>query len=179
MFVLGLDGSPQGHGRTEAVLRTVLAGAERVGATTEIVSLKDVTVDEAIDRADSAGGIVFGSPVYRASIAFPLKGFLDHLPRGLFGETRAPLQGKPTAIVATGATLHHFLALGDIRNVLASFFAAHVVPPGLYVPRDGFDAEGRLIPEYAERATEQGRALMELSTALSLSPTLRALLPQA
>jgi hypothetical protein len=26
----------------------------------------------------------------------------------------------------------------DLRNVLAGFFAAHVVSPSLYVPRDGF-----------------------------------------
>jgi FMN reductase len=89
------------------------------------------------------------------------------------------LRGKAVAIVATGATLHHFLALDDLRNVLASFFAAHVVPPGLYVPRDGFGDAGELIEPYARHARLQGEALAELQEALAASSALRALTPQA
>ncbi len=179
MLVLAVDSSPQGHGRTDVVLGKVLAGAEAAGAITESITLEDAPIDEAINRVDAADAVVLGTPVYRASFAFPLKAFLDHLPRGLSGETATPLRGKAAVIVATGASLHHFLVLDDMRNVLATFFAAHVVPPGLYVPREGFDGDDGLTPEFANQAVKQGLALVELTAALGASATLRSLGPQA
>lgn len=104
---------------------------------------------------------------------------LDCVPRGMWGEKDAPLRGKAVAIVATGASLHHFLALDDFRNVLAGFFAGHVLPPGLYVPRDGFGEDGSLKEPYTAQAKLQGRALVELALALRLSSALRQLNPQA
>jgi FMN reductase len=179
VLVLAVDSSPRGHGRTEVVLGLVLRGAEAGGAITESISLEDASVEEAIDRVEAADAVVLGTPVYRASFAFPLKNFLDHLPRGLWGETAAPLRGKAAVIVATGASLHHFLALDDMRNVLSTFFAAHVVPPGIYVPREGFEDQDRLTPEFVNQAIKQGLALVELTAALSASATLRCLVPQA
>jgi len=169
--VLGIDASPSGGGRTAATVRAV--------AGTDPVNLVDAGVDAVVEAMTQADALVFGSPIYRASFAEPLKQLLDSLPRGMWGEDRAPIQGKAVAIVATGATLHHFLALNDLRNVLAGFFAAHVVPPGLYVPRDGFGEEGCLASPYAEAAVAQGQALRELAVALSSSPVLRRLAPQA
>ena len=55
----------------------------------------------------------------------------------MWGETEAPLQGK-RVVVDTGASLLHFLTLNDFRNVLAGFFASHVIPPGGFVPRAAF-----------------------------------------
>jgi FMN reductase len=177
--VLAVDGSPQGHGRTAVVLREVLRGASASGATTDVMTLADVTLDEAVDALEEAHGVVIGTPVYRASFAYPLKALLDQLPRGMWGETRAPLQGKAVAMVATGASLHHFLALDDLRNVLANFFAAHVLPPGLYVPRGGLtDADG-LDPDLATQAERQGQAVVELTLALRECPALRGLVAQA
>jgi FMN reductase len=160
-------------------VRAVLDGAEQAGAQTELMSLEDFSIDEAIDQVEAADGVILGTPVYRASFAFPLKMFLDHLPRGLGAETRAPLRGKSVAILATGASLHHFLALNDLRNVLCTFFAAHVMPPGLYVSREAFTEDDRLVPDVARQAESQGVAIVELAGALSTSPTLRSLVPQA
>lgn len=181
MQVLAIDGSPTGSGRTEVVLRAVLAAAESVGAVATVRSLAEL--DDAVARVlrdlGDADAVVLGSPVYRASYASPLKVLLDRVPRGMWGEMEAPLRGKAVAVVATGASLHHFLALNDLRNVLAGFFACHVLPPGLYVPRDGFTEDGTLHAPYSQLANQQGLALVELTTALSVSPTLRSLLPQA
>jgi FMN reductase len=135
--------------------------------------------DALIERIGLAEALVVGSPIYRASYAYPLKVLLDHLPRGMWGETLAPIRGKAVCLVATGASLHHFLALGDLRNVLAGFYAAHIVPPGLYLPREGFAEDGSLRPPYGDQAEQQGRALVELAEALRQSPNLRALMPQA
>jgi FMN reductase len=181
--VLAIDGSPTGGGRTSTVLDAVLAAARAQGATGTIVSLAPDRAPDAEDAvlaaAEAAEAFVVGSPVYRASYAAPLKGFLDRLPRGMWGEATAPFTGRAVAIVATGATWHHFLALDELRSVLAGFFAAHVVPPGLYVPREGFGDDGALAPPAAEQAGLLGRALVELAHALAASDALRRLRPQA
>lgn len=180
--LLAIDGSPTGGGRTLTVLRAVLAAAQQAGAQTSERSLASTTaetLDEVIAAANQSDGLVIGSPIYRASFAGPLKLLLDRTPRGMWGEAEAPLQGKPVVIVATGASLHHFLALNDFRNVLANFFAAHVLPPGLYVPREAFATDSTLAEPYATQAALQGSALVELATLLRSSTTLRSLTPQA
>ena len=177
--VVAIDASPHGHGRTAEVLGQVLDGARSAGATSDILTLASAPLQTAIHAIEAADGIVLGTPVYRASYAYPLKALLDQLPRGMWGETRAPLQGKAVVTVVTGASLHHFLALDDLRNVLAGFFAAHVVPPGLYAPRGGIaDGEG-LDTDLGHQAEQQGRALVELASALRECPTLRSLVAQA
>jgi len=123
----------------------VLDGAAAAGADTELRSLADPATYPAVRAAlGTADAVVFGSPVYRASFAFPLKTFLDELPRGMWGETEEPIRAKATGIVLTGASWHHYLALDDLRGILAGFFAAHVLAPGLYVPNELFDEAKQL-----------------------------------
>ena len=45
---------------------------------------------------------------------------LENFQRGKWGEETAPLQGKAAAVVLTGASGHHFLAVDGLRNVLAN-----------------------------------------------------------
>jgi FMN reductase len=181
MRLLAIDGSPTGGGRTQVVLRAIL-DASRVDQT-DVITLaeRDVqAIGEVVSRLEQADGFVFGSPIYRATYAWPLKLLLDHLPRGMWGEPTAPLRGKPVALAMTGASLHHFLALNDLRGVLSVFFAAHVLPPGLYVPRDGFDEPGTSLQDaYAKQADLTGRALAESAELLARSSALRLLEPQA
>jgi FMN reductase len=179
VLTVALDGSPGGHGHTDEVLHSVLTGVNGGGSDTSLASLSEVGVPRAIELVDQADALVLGTPVYRASFAYTVKALLDSMPRGLYGENSAPLRGKGVVIVATGASLHHFLAVDDLRNVLATFFAAHVVPPGLYVSREDFGEDGQLLPVVEERARQQGRALAELTVALAQSETLCQLLPQA
>jgi FMN reductase len=181
MRLLAIDGSPSGGGRTQVVLRAIL-DASRADQT-ELLTLAErdlAATREVVQRLEDADGFVFGSPIYRATYAWPLKVLLDHLPRGMWGEPTAPLRGKPVAIAMTGASLHHFLALNDLRGVLSVFFAAHVLPPGVYVPREGFDEPGTaLLPPYAAQAELTGRALAESAEFLARSSALRLLEPQA
>jgi FMN reductase len=81
---------------------------------------------------------VFAASIYRAGGVFPLKTFLDGVPRGVWGEAAAPLQGKAGAVVLTAASWHHLLAVDGLRGVLAGFFATQVLSPGLYLPNDVF-----------------------------------------
>lgn len=179
MRVVALDGSPRGGGRTEAALRAVLVAAEAAGAESALVGIEEQGVEAALEAAERADAFVLGTPVYRASYAAPLKAFLDRLPRGMWGETAAPVTARPVALVATGASWHHFLSTGDLGRIMTTFFAAHVLPPGLYVPHEGFDDSHHLTPPFLQQAELQGRALVELAAALERSDALRSLRPQA
>ena len=178
--VLAVDGSPAGGGRTRAALDVVASAARGAGATVETISIAaDDGEERTLAALDGADAIVFGSPVYRASSAAPLKHLLDRVPRTNGDERDSPLAAKPVAIVYTGASLHHFLALDALRDVLAGFFAAHVLPPGLYVPREGFDEENTLVEPYDRQARLQGAGLVELARLLHAATVLRSLRPQA
>lgn len=176
MLVIAVDGSPVGHGKTSTVLEQVLAGAAERGADTRLVALSE---GHTPDVLDGAGAVVIGSPVYRASITGFLKTFLDQTQRGMLGEEKAPLQAKAAGIVLTGASYHHFLALDPLRSMLAGFFAAHVVPPGLYVPAIAFGEDGRLSDDQIiERAHLLGRGVVDLAAAIEASEALASVRPQ-
>lgn len=179
---LALDCSPTGPGRTGNALAVVLAAAADAGAETELVHLGGedaLGIEEAVAKMNGADVFVFGSPIYRATFATPFKALIDATPRGMWGETEAPLTGHAVALLATGASDHHFLGLGRMRDALADFFAAHVVSPGLYVSHAGFGEDRALTAEMAARAELQGRALVELGTAIAGSEALAAVSPQA
>jgi FMN reductase len=133
--------------------------------------------EEVVAQAPRFDAFVIGSPTYRATYTAELKYLLDRLPRGMPGEDAAPLRARAIAIVMTGASLHHFLALDSLRSVLSGFFGAFMVPPGLYVPHEGFTEAGELGDEWRERAALQGRALVELATAIRASSDLARLGP--
>jgi FMN reductase len=182
IHVLAIDGSPAGSGRTRAAVAAVASAAVDAGATVETIALGDDGsggTERALAALEDADTIVLGSPVYRASSATPLKRLLDLVPRGNDEGRDSPLAGKAVAIVHTGASLHHFLSLDPLRDVLAGFFAAHVVPPGLYVPRAGFGDDLALLDPYAAQARRQGQALVELGEVLRTSTVLRSLRPHA
>ncbi len=177
--VLAVDGSPSGGGRTRAAIEAVAAAAQDAGGRAETIGLAEGDgPDRVLLALDAADAIIIGAPVYRAAAAAPLKQLLDLLPRDNI-DRRSPLLAKPVVIVATGASLHHFLALDSLRNVLAGFFAAHVVPPGLYVPREGFDDSGALGEPYASQAAAQGAALVELARLIEPGSALASVRPQA
>jgi FMN reductase len=88
------------------------------------------------------------------------------------------LQGKAAAVVLTGASGHHFLAVNDLRNILAGFFAVQVLAPGLYLDHSAYIDRGTLTDESAALAASHGAALVELGVAVRSSPALAALRPQ-
>src|SRR3954469_15572539 len=95
--IVAIDGSPAAGGRTATVLAAI---ASEAGGTQAVVSASTTDVGEAVAALDEADAVVIGSPIYRASFAHPLKRLLDELPRGMWGETAAPLRGKAVAIAA-------------------------------------------------------------------------------
>jgi len=84
-----------------------------------------------LEAISGAGAVVLATPVYRGSMTGVLKNLLDHVPV-------QALEGKPVALVAMGATQHHFLgAERHLRDVLA-FFAALVCPVAVYLTSADF-----------------------------------------
>jgi len=177
--ILAVNCSPTAGGKTRTAIEAVLAGAQAAGAATDLVELAGIAdFGPVVDRLDGADAFVFGSPMYRATFAAPFKALVDSVPRGMYGEDRAPLTGRAAVTVATAASDHHFLGPASMRDVLVDFFATHIVSPGLYVPAAGFE-EGAMTARYTERAAIMGRALVELAEAIRGSAALAAVTPSA
>ncbi len=176
--ILGLAGGPEAGGRTSTAVLGILAGAADKGAKTELLELSRTALPEVVEAIEGVDAVVFGSPVYRATYSALLKGVLEGTERGMWGETRAPLQGKAAAVVLTGASGHHFLAVNDLRDALAGFFAVQVLAPGLYLDHSGYLDRSTLTDDSAALAASHGSALVDLAVAVHSSPALAALRPQ-
>lgn len=172
--IIGVVAGPEPGGRTAAAVAGLLAGT---GASTDLIELSQTPFEEVTAAFAEADAVVFGSPVYRAGHTASLKALLEVTERGKWGEKTAPLQGKAAAVVLTGASGHHFLAVDGLRSVLAGFFAVQVLSPGLYLDHSGYVDRETLTPESAELAAAHGRALADLTTATRSSDALRAITP--
>jgi FMN reductase len=176
--VLGVVAGPEPGGRTATAVAGVLAGAEKAGATTSLLELSEAGVEAVVAALDAADAVVFGSPVYRATYSALLKDLLERTERGKWGEKTAPLQGTAAAVVLTGASGHHFLAVADLRSVLAGFFAVQVLSPGLYFEHANYADRTTLDDDSAQLAAAHGGALVDLAAAIRASPALRGITPQ-
>jgi len=175
--VLAVVASPSAAGRTTIAVRTVLAGAQDAGADVELLELATTSADDALAAIDTADAIVFGSPVYRAGHTALLRSLLESTQRGMYGETSAPLRGKATAIVMTGASGHHYLAPDGLRSVLATFFAAQVLSPALYFDGGSFTPDKTLTEAATSLAATHGVALVEFAAAIRSSKVLSTMEP--
>ncbi len=195
MRVLGIVGSPSPRGRTAAVVRAVLAGAAgHDQVETELLSLSDYDMGFAdgrrstdwtgdtravLDEVERADAFVFGSPVYREGSTGRMKNLLDLVPRGVWDGPTCPLQGRPVGVITTGASPEHFLATNDLQSKLTSFFAAYVVPLGIYAWGEYAADDGTITDEHlARRAKALGQALVALGRAIDDSSVLRTVEPQ-
>jgi FMN reductase len=105
------------------------------------LSTTSVTDPEALapvlQQFDRATAVVFVSPVYRASFPGVLKCVLDALPV-------SALEFKPVAIIAMGASMHHYLAVDrHLRDVLG-WFGALVAPTSVYLTGSAFGEHGNM-----------------------------------
>ena len=174
--VVGVVGSPTSGGRTDAAVAALLAGC--TGADVEQVSLADTPVEHVLAAMADADAVVLGSPTYRGSFSSLLRSLLEQTQRGRYGETAAPLRGKAAAVVMTAGSAAHYLALGDLRTVLAGFFGVQVLSPGLVLGPDCYADDGTLRPDSATLAAAHGRALADLAVAVRASAAISALEPQ-
>ncbi len=131
MNILALQGSPREHGNTQAVLDSVLSGAAEAGAEAETVYLAGLeglvgckecfscqrkpdlpgcAVDDGmlavLDKALAADLIIWATPVFCWSPAWPLKMAMDRFycmfKFGGDGTIKSLLKGRKMAAVITG-----------------------------------------------------------------------------
>lgn len=175
MLVLGVSGSAAQSQRTRALVELVLDGARELeGVHTELVDLASLTLEFAdgrptdqygpatravLERVRQAEAYVFGSPMYRGGMTGALKNLLDLIPK-------EDVVGKAAALVATGASPHHYLGLDLGLRTAMAFFQVHTVPAILYGA--GFHlVDGRPDDEQLVRdALQLGRDLVELARAV-------------
>jgi FMN reductase len=114
---------------------------------------------DAVGAIHSASAVVLCSPVYRASFPGVLKNALDLLPV-------EALRDKPVAIVAMGASDHHYLGVdGHLRAVLA-WFGAIALPTSVYLKGADFAADGSPSSETVETLATLAGSLVELAERL-------------
>jgi FMN reductase len=75
--------------------------------------------------------IAIATPVYRGSLSGSLKNLIDQTPV-------EALRGKPTAIIAMGASQHHYLGADRHLRDILTFFGALVTPVSVYLTSADF-----------------------------------------
>lgn len=184
MLVLGVAGSAAQSHRTRALIELTLAGAaELPDVETKLVDLAETAIDfpdgraieayspatrEVLELVRQAGAYVLGTPMYRGGMTGALKNLIDVIPKEY-------MVGKAAALVATGASQHHYLGVDLGLRTAMAFFQVHVVPSILYgAPFKLVD--GRPDDEQLSvQAQQLGRDVVELARATggkSLGPTL-------
>ena len=156
--VVGILGSPRLRGNTHILVSHILDGAREAGADTDLVLLKDLTIQECdgchacwhgkpCPKADDmndlyprliqADAIVLGSPVYWYGPTGLMKLFIDRLVYFNCPENRAKIRGKPVALAVTmeepnpeGASLL-VSVFQKCLEYLEMRLAARIVVPGL------------------------------------------------
>jgi FMN reductase len=133
-LILAISSSPSPTSRTAKVADYVLHSLADTALMTRHIQLRDidaealvsakaahVSVARAITALEQADGVVFATPIFKASYSGLLKVFLDLLPQ-------FALAGKAILPIATGGSMAHLLALDyGLRPVLQSMGARHIV----------------------------------------------------
>jgi NAD(P)H-dependent FMN reductase len=156
--IVAVVGSVTPPGRLRQAVEFALSDARQSNPQllTELVDLADYKVSFAdgrpldaynddtatvVAKLAAADAVLLATPVYRATYTGALKNLLDQTPL-------EALQAKPVAIVAMGATLHHYLGADwQLRSVLA-WFGALTLPTSVYLTSSQF-SEGKLSDQSA------------------------------
>lgn len=120
------------------------------------------------DEVEQADGVVFATPIYKASFSGLLKSFLDLLPQFAFA-------GKVILPLATGGSLAHVLALDySLRPVVQSMGARHVVQ-SYFLPEKELLVDGGRVKLAAEAERGIAEAIHHFKTSISVSTNDRLL----
>ncbi|WP_255167242.1 NADPH-dependent FMN reductase [Natrononativus amylolyticus] len=168
--VVAICGSLREESYTRAALERVLEEAERSGAETELLDLREwelPTFDPDVDReaagdaeefaarVRAADAIVLGTPMYHGSYSSPLKAALDYCG---FDEFRDETVG----LLAVSGGAFPVTALEHLRSVCRAL-NAWVIPHEVAIPRANRALEdGRFVDDgLEERAATLGRRAVQ------------------
>ncbi|RYG74177.1 NADPH-dependent oxidoreductase [Lentibacillus lipolyticus] len=150
MKLVGISGALAGD-KTSLAVNDVLATAKLLDSAvkTELIDLRDYEVEFAtgaplvdynndtwnvVNTMLSADFLVFGTPIYQASISGALKNLFDLLPQNAF-------KHKVTGIVATGWSEKHFLVPEYQLKPILSYFKGLVPTGNVFIHNDSFNEE--------------------------------------
>lgn len=109
---------------------------------------------KAIGLIDASAGVVFASPVYRASIPGVLKNLIDHL-------SVDSLRDKPVGLTVVGARPHHYLGVDRHMRDILSWFGALPLPTSVYLTHEDFD-DGQLREQAGNLLDDLARTLLTI-----------------
>lgn len=150
MKLVGVSGALAGD-KTSFAVGDVLSSAKRFDRTvkTELIDLRDYDIEfvngspladynedtwNAVQKILTADFLVFGTPIYQASISGALKNLLDHLPEYAF-------KNKVTGMVATGWSNKHFLVMEYHLRSILSYFKGLVPSGNVFIHNDAFEID--------------------------------------
>lgn len=159
--VLAISGSPSAGSKTAKVVDHIIGRLESRSVALHHIQLRDLDpetlmlakagdggVADAVKAVGEADGVIFATPIYKASYSGLLKVFLDVLPQ-------FALAGKAVLPIATGGSLGHLLALDyGLRPVLQSMGARHIIQSLFVTESDMKFGDGGL------RLAEQADAML-------------------
>jgi FMN reductase len=172
--VLAISGSPSLKSRTAMVAQHVLGLLKSEGLETKFLSVRDLPAEallrantsepliaDAIAAVESASGIVFATPIFKAAYSGLLKCMLDILPQ-------FALAGKAILPIATGGSVAHVLALDyGLRPVLQSMGARHIVQSH-FIPEKDVTVQGEGVLLDPATAVPLGEAVHHFKASLGL-----------
>jgi len=169
--VLAIAGSLRDGSYTRLALRAALSAAERTGAETELIDLReldlpvyDADADDVVDAerlraaVGNADAILLGTPVYHGSYSAPLKNALDYCGFEEF-------EDKTVGLLCVAGGRFPVTALDHLRSVCRAL-NAWVIPHQAAIPkaRTAFE-DGELVdPDVAERVETLGREAVQYAS---------------
>ncbi|WP_407268575.1 NADPH-dependent FMN reductase [Radiobacillus sp. PE A8.2] len=176
MKLVGIAGSLASW-KTNVAVHTVLTEARRLDSTveTELIDLRDFEVEFAngnplayfnqdtfnvVNKVMLADALVFGTPIYQASITGALKNLLDHLEPDAF-------KGKVTGMITTGAVEKHFLVAEYQLKPILSYLKGLVPTGNAFIHNDSYNDENEIIDRDAfERMHKLAAEVIQLQKSL-------------
>ncbi|MCK0470930.1 NADPH-dependent FMN reductase [Halalkalibacter sp. APA_J-10(15)] len=156
MKIVGVSGSMIGS-KTVKVVSEVLEAVKRKSPAveTELIDLKEYEIDwvrglpleeynddtqKVVQKMIAADALVFGTPIYQASISGVLKNLFDHLPMGVF-------QSKVTGIVTTAGSERHFLVAEYQLKPILQFLKATVPNTQVFAVNGSFNEKNEIVDQ--------------------------------
>ncbi len=173
--IVAISSSISEKSKTAMLLSNVVSSFDGDTYDTTVINLRDIPADmffkyptedpvmtKAFADVSEADGLIFATPIYKASFSGLLKSFLDLLPQFAFS-------GKVVLPLATGGSLAHVLALDySLRPVIQSMGARHIVQ-SYFLPEREMQVEHDQVTLSPEAQRCVSEAIHHFKTSISSS----------